>query len=159
MEWAGCYWCVREGTFSHKKKAISDIPNIKLFIKSARYCNCAHFYLYGFATRFKQDFHLPKTVQTTRRKINLCSDELNRGPFSHRLIFDWIPSINSNYWLNSCWEIRIDPKNIHFIGQMDLTSTEFKVLTHKCAYLYLSDIWRYSTWMCLGSHAMWSYAL
>lgn len=25
-------------------------------------------------------------------------------------------------------------KNIHFIGQMDLTSTEFKELTHKCAY-------------------------
>ncbi|KKL10076.1 hypothetical protein LCGC14_2559470 [marine sediment metagenome] len=68
--------------------AISDIPNIKLSIKSVRCCNCAHFYLYRFTTRFKQDFHLPKIVQTTRRKINLCSDELNRGPFSHRLIFD-----------------------------------------------------------------------
>jgi hypothetical protein len=45
----------------------------------------------------------------TRRKINLCSDELNGGPFSHRLIFCWKKAIDRNYRTNSFWEIRIDP--------------------------------------------------
>ena len=28
-------------------------------------------------------------------------------------------------------------KNIHFIGQLDITSAEFKDFTHKCAYTFL----------------------
>jgi len=52
-----------------------------------------------------------ESVLNTRRKINLCSDELSKGPFSHRLISGWDHSIHSNYWVKLCWEIRIDPKN------------------------------------------------
>jgi len=45
----------------------------------------------------------------TRRKINLCSDELLMGPFSHSLIFCWSSLVNSNYWIKMRWEIRTDP--------------------------------------------------
>ena len=63
----------------------------------------------GILSIFVQYFRVQKIHLETRRKINLCSDELNGGPFSHRLIFCWYSSIGSNYWLNQCWEIRIDP--------------------------------------------------
>jgi len=55
----------------------------------------------------------------TRRKINLCSDELLMGPFSHSLIFRWSSLVDSNYWIKMRWEIRTDPLflPVSFTGQ------------------------------------------
>ena len=63
----------------------------------------------GILSIFVQYFRVQKIHLETRRKINLYSDELNGGSFSHRLIFCRYSSIGSNYWLNQCWETRIDP--------------------------------------------------
>ena len=87
--------------------AISEIPSLNMPPKNRDILHFNRSCCVKYVEIFERFLIVMSLVLKTRRNIILCSAELNKDPFSYRLIYGLICRTCNNCCVKSSWKIQI----------------------------------------------------